>query len=91
MDDANKFLFFNVAPKLRLYGLIENEKVPGQAFRRVATTERGIAFLAGIERRQIQNKKKKTAASVVTPEAAQKPPPKRAKNLSKARPARNKA
>lgn len=59
MDDGSQFLFFNVAPKLQLHGLIDNEKVAGKTFRRVVVSAKGIALLAALERRQVAKAKQK--------------------------------
>ncbi|MBD8641117.1 DUF4062 domain-containing protein [Sphingomonas sp. CFBP 13733] len=53
MDDGSQFLFFNVAPKLKLHGLIDNEKVVGKTYRRAVVSEKGIALLAVLERRKL--------------------------------------
>ena len=63
MSDAHRFLFFNVAPKLKIYGLVENEKVTGKVFRRVFATPKGLAFLAKLEREQIARGKEVSASS----------------------------
>jgi hypothetical protein len=45
MENWEKFLFFNVMPKLQLYGLAASESVPGVAYRRYALSPKGIGFL----------------------------------------------
>jgi hypothetical protein len=61
MSAANRFLFFNVGPKLALYGLVTTEKVAGARYRRMTATQKGLALLAKIEKRQIAAKKAKDA------------------------------
>ncbi len=67
MDDGAQFLFFNIAPKLQLHGLIDNEKVAGKSYRRVVASPKGLALLAMLERREIAaaaNKKAKAKGKV---------------------------
>lgn len=45
------FLYFNVCPKLTMHGLVTNEKVPGAKYRRSFVNEKGLSFLAQIEKR----------------------------------------
>jgi len=40
------FLFFQVAPKLAIHGLVQDEKVPGVRYRRYKTAKKGNDFLA---------------------------------------------
>lgn len=61
MDDGAQFLFFNIAPRLQLHGLIDNEKVVGKAYRRVVVSAKGMALLAGIERREVAARAKRKA------------------------------
>jgi hypothetical protein len=49
--ETNKFLYFNVSPKLILHGLMANEKVAGVQYRRSFVTPKGLAVLAEIGRR----------------------------------------
>lgn len=61
--DAGKvesFLYHNVCPKLQIYGLTDNEKVPGVRYRRSFVTKQGTAFLSSYEKEQILNAKKNT-------------------------------
>jgi hypothetical protein len=53
MDDGAQFLFFNVAPRLQLHGLIDNEKVAGKTYRRVVVSPKGMALLAALEKREV--------------------------------------
>jgi len=51
--DLMSFLYFNVAPKLQIHGLVINEKVASVMWRRFAVTQTGIEFLAHIERKHL--------------------------------------
>jgi hypothetical protein len=62
MSEENKFMYFTVAPKLQIHGLVENEKVPGVAYRRTAISQKGLAFLAEFERHHLKSTHKKTQA-----------------------------
>ncbi|PIG09394.1 DUF4062 domain-containing protein [Comamonas sp. 26] len=54
--DLQKFLYFNICPKLQIHGLVENEKVAGVTYRRYATTALGISLLAELDKKIVQNK-----------------------------------
>lgn len=41
MDDIDQLLYWNVMPRLHIYGLTENEPVPGVKYRRYFLTEKG--------------------------------------------------
>jgi nucleoside 2-deoxyribosyltransferase len=74
MSDAAQFLFFTVAPKLQIHGLVENEKVAGSSLRRVFVSRFGLEVLAECERTLAQERSeraKKVAASSDTPKAQQ--------------------
>nr|WP_246802336.1 DUF4062 domain-containing protein [Rhizobium leucaenae] len=49
--DISKFLYYNVCPKLSIYGLVENEKMAAYS-RRSYLTERGKNLIAHIQRRE---------------------------------------
>lgn len=53
MSHLDKFLFFNVCPKLQVYGLAISEGVPGVAYRRFALSPKGIGFLEYINKHNI--------------------------------------
>lgn len=57
MNDTDKFLFFNLAPKLQIHGLLENEKVAGAKYRRIATSKLGDQFLSYCAKKIAKNKK----------------------------------
>ncbi len=50
------FLYFNIAPKLQIHGLVINEKVASVMWRRFAITQKGTEFLAYIERKSLLKK-----------------------------------
>ena len=54
------FIFFNLCPKLQVYELVENEKVPGVKYRRYAISKKGIKFFAFVEKILIKAKSKST-------------------------------
>jgi hypothetical protein len=58
ISDAETFYYFNICPKLQVYGLTANEAVPGVRWRRSYVTPYGAKFLAEIERQQIIKKTK---------------------------------
>lgn len=49
-SDAEVFLYSNIFPKLIVYDLAENEKIPGVRYRRSFLNKRGTSFVAYIER-----------------------------------------
>lgn len=55
-SDTQKFLYFNICPKLQIHGLVENEKVAGVTYRRYAATALGISLLADLEKKSVRNK-----------------------------------
>lgn len=57
MSDTDKFLFFNVLPKLQIYGLAISESVPNVAWRRFALSPKGISLLAYMQRKDSEAKK----------------------------------
>lgn len=76
MDDGAQFLFFNIAPKLQLHGLVDNEKVAGKPYRRVVASAKGLALLSVIERREVAaaaTAKAKAKAKAVLPEGSSTP------------------
>lgn len=82
MGEDRNWLFFTVAPKLQIHGLVGNEKVAGAKYRRVATTKLGDEFLAYYDRRQLEKRKPERAESVEdavvqTPSARKAVPTKR--------------
>lgn len=66
ISDAQSFLYHNICPKLQIYGLISNEKVPGVQYRRSYVTELGKRFLAQVERKQLAEKKSKISSKTET-------------------------
>lgn len=61
LTDFSKFLYFNVAPKLQVHGLITSEPVEGVAYRRAFVSEKGQEFL---RRYQVEKAKKSKAKMV---------------------------
>ncbi|HYE08591.1 MAG TPA: DUF4062 domain-containing protein, partial [Patescibacteria group bacterium] len=49
MSDINKFLYFELAPELMVYGLVEKVKVTGARYERIQTTKLGNKFLMEYE------------------------------------------
>ncbi|VVM88686.1 hypothetical protein PS676_02659 [Pseudomonas fluorescens] len=62
MSDYERFVFFNICPKLQVHGLVDNEKVAGVQYRRSFVTPLGLRFLAYVEKHKIKapNKKAKS-------------------------------
>lgn len=54
MSDYQRFVFFNICPKLQIHGLIDNEKVAGVQYRRSYVTPLGLRFLAYLEKHKIK-------------------------------------
>lgn len=54
MKDVDQFLYFTVAPKLQIHGLVINEKVPSVRYRRYAITSKGAQFLSEVAKRKAQ-------------------------------------
>jgi hypothetical protein len=50
------FLYFNICPKLQVYGLVENTKVEKVAYRRYAMTEKGLQLLAYLQKQAAAKK-----------------------------------
>ena len=50
MKSWDNFLFWNIAPKLQVHGLIVFNKVPGVRYRRCEFTEKGQAFVSYLKR-----------------------------------------
>lgn len=67
MQSLNKFLYFNVLPKLEVHGLATSEKVAGARYRRKALTPKGHAFLAYIDRLHASSKTATTETDVQAP------------------------
>lgn len=57
MNETDKFLFFKLAPKLQIHGLVVNEKVDGAKYRRIATSKSGDQFLSFCAKRVAKTKK----------------------------------
>jgi len=52
MEPLDKFAFFNLAPELQIYELVENTGVPNVAFRRYGITKKGLRFIAYCEKKR---------------------------------------
>lgn len=59
-NDVESFFYYNLAPKLILHGLMENEKIAGVRYRRSFVTPKGRAVLAEITRRSSAQKPAKS-------------------------------
>lgn len=55
MSDNSRFIFFNISPKLQIYGLVDNEKVAGVQYRRCYVTPLGLGFLAYLEKTKLNS------------------------------------
>lgn len=51
--DVMSFLYFNVAPKLQIHGLVLNEKVASVMWRRFSITQKGTELLAYLEKKRL--------------------------------------
>lgn len=58
ITDYSRFMYFNICPKLQIYGLTDNEKIAGVQYRRYFVTPLGIQLLAHIEKKKIKSKSK---------------------------------
>lgn len=50
VSDGEVFLYQHVCPILKIYGLVENEKVAGVRYRRYGITEKGLDLLAYMDK-----------------------------------------
>lgn len=57
--DRSQLLYFNVLPKLNVYGLAALERVPGVAYQRYRLTPKGLALLAWIDKKTLFDVKPK--------------------------------
>lgn len=57
-DDSVYFFYENICPKLQIYNLVINEKVPSVQYRRFSITKYGQEFLAYVEKKKIFSKDK---------------------------------
>ncbi|WP_082108811.1 DUF4062 domain-containing protein [Azospirillum thiophilum] len=53
--DAEMFLYTNIFPKLILYDLAENEKIPGVRYRRSFLNKKGADFVAFLEKTSLRS------------------------------------
>jgi len=53
MSDMHRLFFYNVMPKLQMYGLAATEKVAGVQWQRYKLTDKGLALMAYIDRKKI--------------------------------------
>ena len=62
MTSFNKFVYFDLAPKLITYELVEYKKIAGVQYRRCEFTKLGLEFIANfqVEKQDKKNNKKKT-------------------------------
>ena len=63
MSKLENFLYFTVAPKLQIHGLIGNEKVAGAQYRRCAITPKGAQFLSEYAKRLAKQDKESVEPS----------------------------
>ena len=80
IGNIESFLYYNIAPKLKVHNLIDNEKVSG-GVRRSFVNTKGISFLAEIQHRVNSNKvvKSKSIDNAVGDSSPSKPLRKTAK------------
>lgn len=50
INEQHQYLYFDICPKLQIYGLVINERVPSVQWRRFSLASKGSDFLAYIER-----------------------------------------
>lgn len=91
MNAYNKFLFFTVAPLLKIHGLTQYEKIAGVEYRRCIFTQKGEAFVSDFLKRKINPNPALPESSNVSAQLSPteiKPPeekkPKRAARVKKA-------
>lgn len=53
MSSDENFVFYNVCPRLKVHGLVANEKVTGVRYRRYSTTKLGDSFLAYLQKKEV--------------------------------------
>lgn len=60
MDEGSRFLYFDLAPRLMSFSLIEKVKIAGAKYEKVQTSKIGFKFLAQLElgKKQASSKKK---------------------------------
>lgn len=68
MDDMDSFLFFSVAPKLQIHGLVHLEKIAGVRYRRCTLTQEGRQFLSQIAKLKIEKSASAAAAPIEVPD-----------------------
>ncbi len=73
MSDTQKLLFFNIFPKLDMYGLATLEKVTGVQWKNYTLTPKGKALLMYVDRKRLRTANIKTSTSSPGPSAAASP------------------
>ncbi|MCT6513217.1 DUF4062 domain-containing protein [Bacillus subtilis] len=58
MDEVSRFLFFNVAPNLLAFNLLEKQKVAGEVYQRIQLSNSGQKFIAMYEMERHKKSKK---------------------------------
>lgn len=59
MSEQEKFLYFNVGPKLQIHGLVNNDPIDGVRYRRTYLNDRGLKLVAAIDRQRVEGKRGK--------------------------------
>jgi hypothetical protein len=62
-SDSETFFYYNIAPKLQVHELVDNEKVTGAKYRRSFLNKKGQAFFAAIEKRILRKKGKESQSA----------------------------
>lgn len=60
-SEGEIFLYQHVCPILRIYGLVENEKVAGVRYRRYEITKKGLELIAYIEKEETRRSQSETS------------------------------
>jgi hypothetical protein len=72
MDAYDNFLFFTVGAKLKVYGLVQFEKIAGVQYRRCILTSKGEKFLGDLAKQNLKLNKNGAQNSVSMPEETAK-------------------
>ena len=67
---VEEWFYFKIAPKFKIHGIMEDEKVPGAQYRRSFVTPFGIELLAEMERRMAEGKMKESVPASSSPKPA---------------------
>lgn len=58
MSEIDSYFYFTIAPRLQIYGIVDNEKVQGVRYRRTFVTKFGNEVLVEFEKRFLRKKEK---------------------------------